>query len=138
MFYLKGGLSFLTFIISFFAFPTDEVFKREKEKSLLAQTSNNHNKKVLSINSLFREPRFILVAQILFVSSLSNGFIEPSIQIHLDPVINNLCFKISKKKIIKRSSINIASTNTRRTRSNSFHSIFNLYYNNTIHWPTLW
>jgi len=50
---------------------------------------------------LLKTPRYLLTMQMLFVGSLSIGFIEPSIQVHLVPVgaFYLMLFKILNKNI---------------------------------------
>lgn len=76
-FFFMGGLLFIIFVIAYFLFP---------EIDVPVNRSVQNNRQTLPLFPLLKTPRFILTAQMLFCGSLSIGFIEPSIQIHLSPL----------------------------------------------------
>lgn len=75
-FFVMGGSLFLVFIISFFIFPYVET----------RQSVETENRRSGRLMPLLRTPKFITTLFMLLLGSLSIGFLEPSIQLHLKPV----------------------------------------------------
>ena len=126
-----GGLLFVEFIIAFFIFPDI------KDENLA-----NDKNKTLPILPLILNLRFFLTMLMLLVGSISIGFMEPCIQLHLAPVklylvlkflililFNNFYYFFSKKKTVKFA--------TDRIRFNFIFSFINLSYCYTNCWPFL-
>jgi len=72
-----GGMLFLVFSVAFFIFP---------EPPVIASRQDRNDTASLPMLPLLKIPKFLMTLQMLFVGSLSIGFIEPSIQPHLDPL----------------------------------------------------
>jgi len=72
-FFTMGGALFLVFIFAFFLFPDYKSFTTKVDKRY----------KTTRKLSLLKIPEFLLTLLMLFIGSLSIGFIEPSIQPHL-------------------------------------------------------
>jgi hypothetical protein len=71
-----GGVLFVVFIIALFIFPDP-------------QSNNFQNRKdatTLPLWPLLKTPQFLLPLLMLFCGSLSVTFVEPAIQLHLEPV----------------------------------------------------
>ena len=83
-FFFMGGLLFCVFLIAFLIFP-----------DIKPQKIRTNNSSTLSIMPLLKTPRYLLTMQMLFMGSLSIGFIEPSIQVHLAPVIFQIFFNFA-------------------------------------------
>lgn len=76
-FFFMGGLLFLVFMISLIIFPRPPIIASRLDRNF--ETS-------LPLLPLLKIPKFLMTLQMLFVGSLSIGFIEPSIQPHLSPL----------------------------------------------------
>lgn len=72
-----GSCLFLVFMVGFFIFPNPPVIQNRADR--------NHSSS-LPMLPLLKIPKFLITLQMLFVGSLSIGFIEPSIQPHLSPL----------------------------------------------------
>lgn len=72
-----GGCLFLVFMVGFFIFPNPPVIPNRTDRDYSS---------TLPMLPLLKIPKFLMTLQMLFVGSLSIGFIEPSIQPHLSPV----------------------------------------------------
>jgi hypothetical protein len=72
-FFVMGGLQFFMFIIAFFIFPDVE------------STSTNRTEPI-RVLPLLKIPRFLVTLLVAFVSSLSIGFLQPCLELHLAPV----------------------------------------------------
>jgi predicted MFS family arabinose efflux permease len=94
-FFFMGGLLFCVFLTAFFIFPD---IKPPKKRA--------NNASTLSIMPLLKTPRYLLTMQMLFIGSLSIGFIEPSIQVHLAPVSYFLIVNYRKSLPIRSGSYN--------------------------------
>jgi hypothetical protein len=69
-----GGFLFLVFLFALCFFPSPEIDNPDDEMTSLP------------LLPLLRTPRILFTLLQLFVASLSIGFIQPSIEIHLKPV----------------------------------------------------
>lgn len=76
-FFFMGGLLFLIFMIALIIFPKPPVIPSRLDRDYAAS---------LPMLPLLKIPKFLMTLQMLFVGSLSIGFIEPSIQPHLSPL----------------------------------------------------
>lgn len=74
-FFTMGGFLFLVFIVAFFIFPDPHSVPEGSDR----QSS-------LPIIPLLKIPQFDLTLMMLFMGALSVTFIEPSIQLHLQPL----------------------------------------------------
>ena len=72
-FFVMGGLQFFIFIIAFFTFPDIE-------------STNTNRTESTRMLPLLKIPRFLVTILVAFVSSLSIGFLQPSLELHLAPV----------------------------------------------------
>lgn len=73
-FWCVGGFVFVLFVCSFFLFP--QAVKSTNKEEI------NEKGKTLSMLPLFKIPKYFLIAILLMSTSLSLGFLGPSIQIH--------------------------------------------------------
>lgn len=76
-FFFMGGLLFLIFVLALIIFP--------KPPTIPSRLDTNFETS-LPLLPLLKIPKFLMTLQMLFVGSLSIGFIEPSIQPHLSPL----------------------------------------------------
>lgn len=74
-FFFMGGLLAIVFIVAFFIFPDPHSTHRQRR-----------NEATLPILPLLMIPQFNLTLMMLFCGALSITFIEPSIQLHLQPL----------------------------------------------------
>ncbi len=74
-FFFMGGVLAVVFVISFLIFPDPHSAPR-----------NANYQSSLPIMPLLKIPQFCLTLMMLFCGALSVTFVEPSIQLHLQPV----------------------------------------------------
>ena len=77
-FFVMGGFLFLVFLFALCFFPSPEIDNPDDEMT------------TLPLLPLLRTPRILFTLLQLFVASLSIGFIQPSIEIHLKPVCSRI------------------------------------------------
>ncbi len=75
-FFFMGGLLAIVFVVAFFIFPDPHT----------TGTGERVHLEALPILPLLKIPQFDLTLMMLFMGALSVTFIEPSIQLHLQPV----------------------------------------------------
>ena len=74
-----GGLLSIVFVIALFIFPDPHSGSRRRRTEV-----------ALPILPLLKIPQFNLTLMMLFMGALSVTFVEPSIQLHLQPVFKNI------------------------------------------------
>jgi len=79
-FFVMGTIEFILFIIAFFAFPS--IHSNPSDSNI--PVSRN-----LPMMNLLKIPKFVCTLLMLLIGTISNGFLEPSTQLHLEPVCIN-------------------------------------------------
>ena len=72
-----GSIQFVLFIIAFYAFPSVHSVPPESDAPV---------SRTLPMMRLLKIPKFVFTLLMLLIGSISFGFLEPSIQLHLKPV----------------------------------------------------
>ena len=78
-FFTMGASLFVLFIVSYIYFPNPSIDA--------SNNIENNAEASLPMLPLLMIPQFLLTLMMLFCGSLSINFIEPSIQLHLQPVM---------------------------------------------------
>lgn len=76
-FLVMGGIEFLVFVIAFFTFPDAHSIPPDTDLPVV---------RTLPMMNLLKMPKFLVTLFMLLIGSISIGFIEPSIELHLDPL----------------------------------------------------
>ena len=76
-FFVMGGLLFVVFLVALFLFPDPHTFDSRQRRKHSA---------TLPLMPLLKIAHFDLTLMMLFCGALSVTFIEPAIQLHLEPV----------------------------------------------------
>lgn len=76
-FFLMGGLLSLTFFLAYFKFP--DVCHRKNPQ-------NHELRSSLPILPLLKSPKFVTTLMVLFCGSFSTGFLDPSLESHVESV----------------------------------------------------
>jgi hypothetical protein len=119
-FFVVGGVQFLLFIAAWIFFP-------KTEPSDFADKPE-----AFSVCGLFKNVKFSLTLLVLFCGAVSINFVEPSIQLHLLPVIN--LRYINKNKMVINNFFKKARLITFSTWSSFLHSSIHLRDSYTIDW----
>jgi hypothetical protein len=82
-FFVMGTIQFILFIIAFYAFPSIHSIPPD---------SNTPVSRTLPMMNLLKIPKFVCTLLMLLIGTISNGFLEPSTQLHLEPVCLNFNF----------------------------------------------
>jgi len=82
-FFVIGGLQFILFLFAWAFFPSASIPTETKKKD-----------QAYPFLPLLKMPKFLLTMLMLFSGALSINFVEPSIQLHLMPVIYLLPLQI--------------------------------------------
>ena len=90
-FFVMGGLLFVVFLVALFLFPDPHTFDSRQRRKHSA---------TLPLMPLLKIAHFDLTLMMLFCGALSVTFIEPAIQLHLEPVRSLSPFNDSRQSYL--------------------------------------